>query len=162
MQAGKRPAIIKGDIALIPLGANAKDGYAIVDKEFAHLADKNWCMHTKGYVVGAGGRKRLHRVIMNTPPNEQVDHINGNKLDNRIDNLRNCTAKQNSYNNSIYSNNTSGYKGVVLIKTSGKFRARIRFNNKYLHIGCFNSAIEAAKAYNKKATELFGEFARVN
>jgi hypothetical protein len=91
-----------------------------------------------------------------------IDHGNMNVLDNRKSNLRKCTIQQNACNREKPKHNTSGYKGVYWEKGLKKWRSAIRLNNKKIHIGCYEIKIEAAKAYNKKAKELFGEFARLN
>lgn len=88
-----------------------------------------------------------------------VDHINGNKLDNRKSNLRICTDAENARNSSKKSGN---FKGVQWRSDKHKFRARIMDNGKEIFIGYFTNEIEAAKAYDTKAKELFGEFARLN
>jgi hypothetical protein len=107
-------------------------------------------------------RYRLHRLIMGiTDPKIIVDHINRNPLDNRKSNLRLCTIAENSRNSGIISSrNTSGYKGVT--KSSKKWLARIEFNGKKMYLGSFNTPQAAAEAYDKKAVELFGEFACTN
>ena len=102
----------------------------------------------------------MHRQIMSCPQNLFIDHINHNTLDNRKCNLRICTRQQNS-SNRLTQKNTTGFKGVEL-RESGRYRARIRFNKKGITIGHFSNKIEAAKAYDKKARELFGEFAHTN
>lgn len=111
------------------------------------------------------GRLYLHRLIMNINDSKiHVDHISHITLDNRKSNLRICTNTQNRRNR-IKSNikqYSSIYKGVDWNKKSNKWRARINFNKKAIHLGLFNSEIEAAKAYDSKAKELFGEFACLN
>ena len=104
----------------------------------------------------------MHVLIMNPEPGYEVDHINGDTLDNRRCNLRLATSQQNRYNSkkSQHKNATSQYKGVQLFK--GKWRARIGHNGVRLYLGKFPSEIEAAKAYDEKALELFGAFARLN
>lgn len=91
-----------------------------------------------------------------------VDHIDLNGLNNQKHNLRLCTNHQNSFNKRIPSENKSGFKGVSFHKRAGKWRARVKFNRKENHIGLFKSKIEAARAYDKLAVKLFGEFARTN
>lgn len=117
------------------------------------------CIDANGYVQIRIGKKYvyLHREILNNPASE-VDHINGNKLDNRKINLREATRSQNEANKQAYRNNTSGAKGVIKDKRTGKYIARIRHNNKSHHIGCYTTLELAVAAYNKKAKELFGEF----
>lgn len=91
-----------------------------------------------------------------------VDHINNNSLDNRISNLRLISKKQNSYNTRPNKNSSSKYKGVAWDKPNSKWRSQIVFNGKKNHLGYFLDEMEAAKAYDKKAKELFGEFAYLN
>lgn|SRR3990167_2791366 len=87
------------------------------------------------------------------------DHINGDGLDNRRKNLRECNYSQNGLNRAV-GNNTSGYKGVWASK--GKFRAAIQINGKREYLGAFLTAIEAAGAYNTAAIKYGGDFARIN
>jgi hypothetical protein len=88
----------------------------------------------------------------------QLDHINRNKSDNRIENLRECTSTQNHGNASRQINNTSGYKGVTWHISNKKWMAQIK--GKYL--GMFKTAEGAAFAYDNAAIEIFGEFALTN
>jgi len=88
-----------------------------------------------------------------------IDHINGNPQDNRIENLRECSRSQNGANS---LNRRKQYKGVHHRKDNGKYMARICINRKSIFLGNFNKAKDAAKAYDKKARALFGEFARTN
>ena len=109
----------------------------------------------------------MHRLIMNAPVHMEVDHIDMNGLNNQRNNLRLCTSTQNRGNLKKYLSShgqptTSKYKGVIWRKDSHKWRARIRFENKLINLGHFINEIDAARAYDKKAIELFGEFARLN
>jgi len=106
----------------------------------------------------------MHRFIMGVTDSKiHVDHINHNTLDNRKENLRVCNHFQNGRNRKISKNNTTGYKGVVCFSyNKTKFIAQIKYQNKQKRIGKFNTAKEAAIAYNEKAKELFGEFAYLN
>ncbi len=94
---------------------------------------------------------------------EFVDHINQNKLDNRIENLRACSYKgENASNSKRRSDNTSGHRGVTWHKASGKWMSSVFFKGKRYHLGVFENKTEAAKIYNEKAKELFGDFAILN
>jgi len=106
----------------------------------------------------------LHRIIMSVDKNKQVDHINGNTLDNRRANLRICTAAQNSANRKKETKRqlTSKYKGVYFRTDSKKYRASIRVNKKLISLGSFKTEKEAALAYNKAALKFFGVFAKLN
>jgi hypothetical protein len=168
----KRPAIIEGNIAKIPLGVDASAGYAIVDKNFAYLAENNWHKTNSGYAVRGlpivNGKREfeiMHRVIKEATISgfvQPIDHINGDRLDNRLENLREATVSQNSYNRGKMANNKSGFKGVAWHKKSKRFRATICVETKRMYIGMYRTAVEAAQAYDKKALELHGEFARIN
>jgi hypothetical protein len=109
-----------------------------------------------------------HRIIysmrhnVELSPDIQIDHINGDRSDNRISNLRMATNAQNQCNTKISSRNKSGYRGVFWVKVRKKWLAKIGLNKKKIHLGYFNNKEEAALAYNKKALELFGEFAYLN
>lgn len=110
------------------------------------------------------GRKieKMHRVIMNAADFDIVDHINRISLDNRRCNLRICTRSQNDWNRGIGASNKSGYKGVCWLKEELKWRAYITANGVCHVIGRFDSAEDAAVAYNRAAIKLHGEFAFLN
>ena len=92
-----------------------------------------------------------------------VDHINHNRTDNQVHNLRWVTKSQNQMNATKTSSKTSSeYKGVSFDKRSQKWQAYIMLNRKRIHIGYFNDENTAGEAYNNKALELFGEFAHLN
>lgn len=101
----------------------------------------------------------LHRFIDNTPSGIEIDHINNNCHDNRRINLRRCTRTQNEWNKPQLKGR---FKGVCFEKRRNKWKAAIRHYGSYIHIGYFICEVEAAKAYNKKAKELRGEFAWLN
>jgi hypothetical protein len=112
---------------------------------------------------------KVHRLVahefLENPEVTQklnVDHIDRNKLNNQVTNLRYATQSQNMMNRTKSQNTTSKYKGVNFHKKSQKWVAQIQLNNKNLHLGLFNSEEVAAEAYNTKAIELFGEFANLN
>lgn len=103
-----------------------------------------------------------HRMIMDQPKGMVVDHINHNTLDNRRNNLRVCTQSQNAFNRGIQRQNTSGYKGVHYYRKKKKYCAYIDISRKRIHLGYFESAIEAAKKYNETALFFRGEYAYIN
>lgn len=107
-----------------------------------------------------GGSIILHRLILSFPDGLDIDHINGDTLDNRKSNLRICTHGENMRNRKV--NNGCKYKGVFFVNRSKNFRAEIVVNGKRTHIGQFLDPREAALAYNEKALEIHGEFARLN
>ena len=102
----------------------------------------------------------MSRVIMNCPKGKEVDHKNGNTLDNRHSNLRVCTHQENCRNRRPNKNCVSSYKGVSWFK--GKWTAIINCNGKHRYLGRFKNEIDAAKAYDKAAKKAFGEFACLN
>ena len=101
----------------------------------------------------------LHRLIMNTPKGYVTDHINGDKLDNRRENLRICTQHQNSMNTRISKNNKSGVKGVSTTPF-GKYRARIMVNGVEIRLGHYETLEEATKARKRAERKYFGEYVR--
>lgn len=114
---------------------------------------------------GGGAYKveiKMHRFIINAPKEKFVDHINGNGLDNRKENLRLCTHAENQRNAKIRSDNKSGYKGVGWNKQKNKWETRVRLNGRPKIVGFFSDPVDAAKAYDAKAKEIYGDFARLN
>jgi len=120
----------------------------------------------KKYAFDGSKRKSIHRAVMGYPKNMFVDHINGNPLDNRKENLRVCTPSENIQNCKPRRNSRSGYKGVWLSKDGLKIKAYIAVpgtsGKETIRLGSFKTLEEAARAYDAKARELFGEFARLN
>lgn len=120
-------------------------------------------------VYSQSEKNYLHRLLMKCPKNMSVDHINGNPLDNRKNNLRICTLYENTRNtNKKGQNNTSIYKGVCLdswaVKTNlkKKWIARIKIDYKSYNLGRYLTEKEAAIAYNNKALAVWGEYAKFN
>jgi len=91
-----------------------------------------------------------------------VDHKNNNGLDNQRDNLRPATYSTNQFNQTKRANRSSQYKGVYLHKSRGKWMARIRKMYKETFLGYFDNEIDAAKAYDVAAKQMFGEYAKLN
>jgi hypothetical protein len=121
-----------------------------------------------GYlVIWMNNRKKrfpVHRIIWAFStgkwPNDQIDHINGVKNDNRLSNLREANTAQNMRNVGKQSHNTSGFKGVSWHKLRSKWRSDIKVNQKQIFLGLFNSPEEAHSAYCEAARKLHGDFAR--
>lgn len=138
--------------------------FIIDDEDFTLVSKYTWHLNHKGYVRSEirGKQVMLHRVVMNvTDPQLQVDHIKGNKLDNRKSQLRICTNQQNQFNRGKNKNNTSGYKGVKWRADRSKWIAVINFNRKRKILGSFECPKEASKAYVTAAKNLHGEFFNV-
>lgn len=95
-------------------------------------------------------------------PDLHIDHIDGDKTNNKFNNLRICTHNQNQHNQGIRKSNRSGYKGVSFMKSAGKWQAQICCNSKIKHLGLFMSKEDAARSYDKAALEIHGEFAWTN
>ena len=106
---------------------------------------------------------RMHRAILDVPKGKIVDHINHNGLDNRRANLRVATRRQNAWNKrKRRSKCSSQYKGVMWLKKAGKWQARISCKGRSIVIGYFDDEKAAARAYDARAAELFGEYAAPN
>jgi hypothetical protein len=108
------------------------------------------------------GTQRMHRFILDLPRDKHCDHKDGNGLNNTRANIRPCTCRQNHYNQKLSSKNTSGFKGVAWNTRDSKWRAYIKKEGKQIFLGNFFCIVKAAKAYDGKATEIFGEFAKLN
>lgn len=163
-----RPISIEGDIGLVPL---TRGGIAIIDAADAErIGQMRWSLSAFGYARAAyqddSGKTDnilMHRLVLGLPSRGlPVDHIDGDKLNNRRSNLRECFHFQNMANRPPQANNSTGFKGVSLCKQTGKYRAILRVNGDTHRIGRFVSPIEAAIAYDAKARDILGEFAWLN
>lgn len=133
-------------------------------KWYAQKSSKN-CFYAVRCVNVDGKKKHvyMHRHLLGiTDKNVCVDHIDRDSLNNQRSNLRTCTKAENLMNRGVHPRNTSGFKGVTFDPPTKKWRARLMVNRKNLHVGLFNSAEDAALAYNKAAKKHFGEFALLN
>lgn len=140
------------------------------DEDFDTLNQFKWSAHKIGnnyyasrtiVVDGKHTLQYMHGAILN---GKGVDHRDMNGLNNQKNNLRFCTKSENGMNmrKRESATATSIYKGVSFYKPYGKWKARLMINRKEIHLGYFDTEIEAAKAYNAKAVELFLEFANLN
>ncbi|WP_218939868.1 AP2 domain-containing protein [Bacillus thuringiensis] len=150
-------------------GKYGKGKFTLVDiEDFEELSKYKWSVSKCGYVIrgrlinGSSKCFRMHREIMNPSDDLVVDHINGDKLDNRRVNLRVCTVGENGRNRSKWSSSKSGFKGVSLSRRKGKWYTNINAHNKSRYIGTFDDVEEAARAYDYYALKYFGEFAKLN
>ena len=146
--------------------------YALVDDDmFDYLNQWKWNINKEGYVKRGqytrtkdGKYKRtevkLHRLVLQTPKGMVTDHINGNKLDNRRENLRICTQQQNTWNQKPYGK--SGVVGVWFDKARNKYVAHIGGNGKKTTIGRYNTLEEAIDARDTEARKRYGDFAYQN
>jgi hypothetical protein len=141
---------------------------AIVDDEdYEYLSRYAWWADNLGYAltsVNQDGKKRnirMHRMLTKAPIGSIVDHADGNPGNNQKSNLRVVTQSENLMNTRTRKN-LSGFKGVGWYKHYQKWQARVHCKGRTYHIGYYDDPIEAARAYNVKARELFGEFARLN
>lgn len=148
-----------------------KNKIALVDDEDYNMVSQyKWSCRNNGsdnlYAVRTTKDKKsiyMHRQILKVcNKNTHVDHINGNSLDNRKCNLRTCSNEQNRRNSKLNKRNKVGYKGVRTRDNINKFAAYINYKGRFYHLGYYDTAIEAAKARDKKAIELHGKFAKLN
>lgn len=126
----------------------------------ANKAGNTFYAFTTAYL--ASNKKKnilMHRLLIS---GDEIDHVDGNGLNNCKSNLRNCTRSQNIMNSIKRINCSSKYKGVSFNKHAKKWGCRIKFSGSCKHIGYFDSEIEASNVYDELAKEYFGEFARLN
>lgn len=137
----------------------------IDDDDYQLVSNRHWTLNKSRntfYLLSQRPKPviALHRLLMGFPEGLQVDHVNGNGLDNRRSNLRLATNKQNCANQ--VSPRGRKYKGVYYESSSKKFKAHIRVNNVLKNLGRYRTEEQAALAYNKAAIKYFGEFAKLN
>lgn len=166
-------------IELSKSGTKHKGKYfaQVDDDMFEYLNQWNWFFmrgnttnyaRRNQYSPRSNGKKRIktilmHRFIMGvTDPKIKVDHKDHNGFNNRKYNIRTATHNQNISNTTSRKNSSSKYLGVCWVARLKRWVAQIQFNKNKIHIGCYLLEEDAARAYDKKATELFGEFANLN
>lgn len=150
---------------LVPL---TKGNFAKVDDvDFEYLKKRTWYFTPQGYAKCSNYPNTpkllsMHRLIVGAPEGVDVDHINGDKLDNRRCNLRLCSRKDNLRNIPPRRNSKSPFKGICFDPKREKWRARIQVDNKGIHLGRFFDPRTAALIYDKAAEKYFGAFAYLN
>jgi hypothetical protein len=141
----------------------------IDDEDFELVSKYRWFVHYSHRMIYARGyliedwqskQKQMHRLILGVSSKEQIDHKNRNGLDNRRKNLRIANPSQQNYNKDHWGKKNR-FKGVHKLP-SGRFRAFGRQNGKQIHLGVFDTEIEAAKTYDEFTKEIAGEFAKLN
>lgn len=159
-QCEKNTYYVVCEIDLVRKGSKE---YFYIDLEDLDKVKKyNWHI-CNGYVAANEKVRqfRLHQMILGFPKCN-IDHIDRNPLNNRRSNLRLCNQQQNTANTGLFKNNSSGYKGVSWDKSRSKYMAKIKINGITVNLGRYITAEDAAIAYNNKAKESFGKFARLN
>jgi hypothetical protein len=152
------------DICYIAL---TKNKFAMVSaRDYKRLSRYSWyaCLYRRKYYArrdAEGRRTYMHREIMRPPKGMVIDHIDGNGLNNWRKDLRVCTMLENGHN-SKPQGHTSRFKGVSYDEILRKWEAAICLNRKMVTIGYFNTEIEAARAYDRRAWAEFGIHAWLN
>ena len=151
---------ITGDTVEIYFENNDKICYIDLE-DLEKVSQFYWWVDIKGYVAATTEKyttTRMHNFLMG----KWVDHIDRNQLNNRKSNLRKCTPSQNMMNRTKAEQTTSKYKGVHLNPKLNKWAVEVKCEGKRINLGLFENEEEAARAYDAKALELFGEFAAIN
>jgi hypothetical protein len=133
-------------------------------EDYELIKDYCWNFNNEGYVVTSKDNHflRMHQLIMNTKDNEIVDHKKHKLYDNRKNELRKVTHSQNSMNQQLSENNTSGCTGVTFHKQHNKWQAYITINKKQIHLGYFDDINEAIKIRKQAEEKYFGDFSYDN
>ena len=135
----------------------------VSDEDFALVSSFNWMTREKRNFYAfrkerKGGKQKtiwMHRFILGEPPDgQEVDHVDGNGLNNQRSNLRFVSRRQNCQN--LHTNKTSAFPGVSWDKSPGKWKATIKINRKPVHLGCFSNENDAFAAY-REAVEATGD-----
>jgi hypothetical protein len=141
------------------------------DRDFSwnnkHAGKRAGCLNAQGYEIILFNRKpyMAHRLawlcVTGSWPVDELDHINLNRADNRIKNLRPATRSQNSHNRALQGNNTSGFRGVCFSKAHQKWSASIKLNSRRYHLGYANTAEEAHALYVAASLDKHGKFSNL-
>jgi hypothetical protein len=148
-----------------------KSKFALVDNsDFEELNKYKWycfkygntyyAMRSSNRIKGKQTVIKMHRFLMNPLKGQQIDHVDGNGLNNQRKNLRICNHSENQRNKKIYKSNISGFKGVSWNKNANKWQSFIRVDSKRIHLGYFKSKLSAFETYCKASVEFHGKFSR--
>ena len=157
--------VLIGNVCVVYTSKREK--FLVDADKYELIKNISWHFDNKGYVTGnitinkKQHKVRLHRFITNCPENMVVDHINGDKSNNRMCNLRICSVKENIYNSGIQKRNTLNAKGVSMTH-SGTYQAQIQVDGKLKYLGSYKTIKEASDAYDLAAKKYFGKFAKLN
>ena len=153
-------------------GKYSRNHYVLIDddlelpksKKFKDKRELKWQLSKNGYAtININNRfVSMQNWIMNTPKGMDTDHINGNKLDNRKENLQIVSKSINQQRRKLQSNNKTGFRGVQWYKQTKRWRASIQFNNKNIHLGYYENIKDAILIYDEMAKKLFGKTAILN
>lgn len=147
---------------------------ALVDEEdYELVAGFSWSaskrartMYANAYVRGTGRAGRamvyMHRIIMSPPAGVEVDHIDGDGLNNTRANLRLCTRAQNHQNHHGTRSRITTYRGITFDGNTGTWVAQIQMDGRGYRLGTFDNAYDAACEYDIAASCMFGQFASLN
>lgn len=155
------------------VGLSNEKNFTLVDDEFYHaLITHKWHCHNvkrKTYYARRSVMKNgviktiyMHHIILPPKDGYEIDHKNGNGLDNRRKNLRFVTRSQNHANIGKTLGRSSKFKGVYKDKRINKWVSRIKVNQKNIYLGSFKNEKDAARVYNKYAVKFFGDFSKLN
>jgi hypothetical protein len=156
---------------LIQLGGLQPFFCQVDDEDFDRLSRHSWCIHRGGgyrqriyvqaniKIEGQWKRVLMHRFIMGLTAGQKCDHRDNNGLNNQKSNLRVATDGQNQHNQTVRKGR---FKGVSWHRKAKKWVVQIAVNGQRLYLGLFEDEVEAARAYDLKAKELHGDFAKTN
>ncbi|MDD4804522.1 MAG: HNH endonuclease [Candidatus Pacebacteria bacterium] len=143
---------------------NTKDDYILIDLDDVDRCSKHkWSEKSEGYIQTdiSGKKMSLHQFIMNNPKT-RIDHINGDRKDNRKCNLRIVTNQENIFNCRLTSNTISKRRGITWDSKNKGWRARIGINYKSIYLGTFENKLDAIKARENAEIKYFGQYRRIN
>ena len=141
----------------------SKNEEFIIDKDdYEKIKDHTWSLDGNGYARTGfdNSQIKLHRYVTDAPDDMEIDHKDGNILNNRKSNLRICTRQENAMNLKLSKNNTSGHKGVYFDKTCNQWFSVINYKKTRINLGFYKSQIDAIKARQDAEKYYFGEFRR--